>query len=57
MAYSLGAGFGVVTAKLAKSPKKKAPGAHRGSKTAQVLNLLKRSGGSHPEGTHESHSW
>ena len=29
----------------AKSPKKKAPGTHQGSKTAQVLDLLKRSGG------------
>jgi hypothetical protein len=32
-------------AKKAKSPKKKATGAHPGSKTAQVLDLLKRSGG------------
>ena len=29
----------------AKSPKKKAPGARQGSKTAKVLDLLKRSGG------------
>jgi len=29
----------------AKSPRKKATGAHQGSKTAQVLDLLKRSGG------------
>jgi len=29
----------------AKSPKKKATGARQGSKTAQVLDLLKRSGG------------
>ena len=29
----------------AKSPKRKAPGARQGSKTAKVLNLLKRSGG------------
>ena len=32
-------------AKSAKSPKKKATGTHRGGKTAQVLELLKRSGG------------
>jgi Protein of unknown function (DUF3489) len=32
-------------AKSAKSPRKKATGAHQGSKTAQVLDLLKRSGG------------
>jgi hypothetical protein len=32
-------------AKSAKSPKKKATGARQGSKTAQVLDLLKRSGG------------
>jgi hypothetical protein len=31
--------------KGATSPKKKATGAHQGSKTAQVLDLLKRSGG------------
>ena len=32
-------------AKSAKSPKKKATGAREGSKTAKVLDLLKRSGG------------
>jgi len=32
-------------AKSAKSPKKKATGARQGSKTAKVLDLLKRSGG------------
>jgi hypothetical protein len=32
-------------ANSAKSPKKKATSAHQGSKTAQVLELLKRSGG------------
>lgn len=32
-------------AKAAKSPKRKARGARDGSKTAQVLGLLKRSGG------------
>ena len=32
-------------AKSAKSPKKKTTSAHHGSKTAQVLDLLKRSGG------------
>ncbi len=32
-------------AKSAKSPRKKATGAHLGGKTAQVLDLLKRSGG------------
>jgi hypothetical protein len=32
-------------AKSAQSPKKKVTGARQGSKTAQVLDLLKRSGG------------
>jgi len=32
-------------AKSAKSPKKKTSGAHHGSKTTHVLDLLKRSGG------------
>jgi hypothetical protein len=33
------------SAKSAKSPKQKVPGAREGSKTAQVLGLLKRAGG------------
>ena len=42
-------------AKSAKSPKQKARGAREGSKTAQVLGLLKRSGGSSITETLESH--
>ncbi len=36
---------GVTSAKSAKSPQKKATGARQGSKTAKVLDLLRRSGG------------
>ena|SRR5258707_15103360 len=42
-------------AKAAKQHKTAAGGARQGSKTAMVLDLLKRPGGGHSEGDHESY--
>jgi hypothetical protein len=44
-------------ATLAKSPKKNAPGARQGSKTAKVLDLLKRSGGASLKELRKATGW